>query len=290
MTSNTLYKDYFVPTQSNFIPSKTIILGKYNFINCLPLNLPLEDIPEKIIQPVFGVPNVINKLLYDGIINIGPISSYDYLKNKEKYALLKDISISSQKTVGSVILFSNIPLEDLANKTIAVAHTSSTSIRLLNLLIKIKTKQSAKLVTHYYEQGLQSLLNLFDAILYIGDPALNATYKENNNNNIIIYDLAEEWYKITNMPMVFGIWVAYKDWAVKNPEALEFINHCLSKSKELSFNLLFNDLIENASRSVNLPNEILVNYYKNQLSYDFSDIQKQALEQFHCQLSENDLL
>lgn len=290
MTTIDLNKSFLNTSISENQINKTIKLGKYNFINCLPVNLPMEYMSEDLIQSTYGTPEVINKAMFEGKIHVGPISSYEYLKNKDKYILLKDISISSQKSVGSVMLFSNFNFNELTKKNIAVAHTSSTSVRLLELLIRMFNTHSANFTKHYYEKDIFEQLKTFDAVLYIGDPALLIAYKLKNQNMIKVYDLAQKWYEQTNLPMVFGVWVASKSWAENNPDTLKFVNDCLINSKHLGLNQLFNNVIRKANQLSNLPETVLVNYFKNQLSYDFSELQQLSLDQFNCQLQQNILL
>lgn len=281
------YLNILLPEKNLATPIK---LGKYSFLNCLPINLPIEIIPDNIITSTFGTPEVINNLLNQDKLHVGPISSYEYLRDKDKYVLLNDISISSQKEVGSVILFSNLNFNDLKNKKIAVAHTSSTSVKLLQLLLIKSTGFRANFTVHHYEKPLEEYLKIYDAVLYIGDPALVASIKIKSHQNIITYDLAELWHNSTGLPMVFGVWVALKSWASQNNDAFEYVNNSLIKAKELGLNQYFHKIISKAKSESGLAEDILVNYYKNQLSYDFSRLQKQSLEYYCCQLKENNLL
>lgn len=270
--------------------NKKILLGKYNFINCLPLNIPLNDIPQNIISSIYGTPNTINELLNKGALHIGPMSSYEYIKNSSKFILLKDISISSQSTVGSVILFSNLDFNDLGGKNIAIAHTSSTSVKLLQLLIKTKCKTDACYTIHKYETQLTDMLKIYDAVLFIGDPALTNSYKFVLDDSILQYDLAELWNKTTNLPMIFGVWVATKNWAETNPESLEYLNQKLINSKTTGLNTLFDEVLKKAKAETLLPEEVLNKYFKQQLNYDLTEIHKKSIKHFTCQLEKNNLL
>lgn len=270
--------------------NNTILLGKYNFINCLPFNIPLENIPQNIIVSTYGTPNTINQLLNKGALNIGPMSSYEYIKDSSSYILLNDISISSQSTVGSVILFSNIKFEDLGGKNIAIAHTSSTSVKLLQLLIRTNCKTDATYTLHQYEKELTDLLKTYDAVLFIGDPALINSYNLSLNTSILQYDLAALWNKITGLPMVFGVWVAPKNWAQANKKSLEYVNQNLIQAKTSGLNQFFNLVLQKAKAETLLPEEVLIRYFKQQLNYDLTEIHKKSITHFTCQLEKNDLL
>ena len=108
--------------------SGLIKLGEISYINCEIFNYPLN----KIIQSQYlkdestetkeddfkieintGVPNDLNKLFEEGLIDAAPISSFAYLKRKKHYKLLKRISISAFGKVKSVLFFSNQSFKDL---------------------------------------------------------------------------------------------------------------------------------------------------------------------------------
>lgn len=270
--------------------NNTILLGKYNFINCLPLNIPLNHIPKNIISSTYGTPNTINNLLNKGALNIGPMSSYEYIKDASNYTLLKEVSISSQNTVGSVILFSNKNFKDLGGKNIAIAHTSSTSVKLLQLLIKIQCKTNASYTVHQYEKPLKDLLKTNDAVLFIGDPALTNSYKETSNASIIQYDLAKIWKEVTGYPMVFGVWVARNTWVQNNKKSLEYMNHKLIQAKISGLNQSFKEVLKQSITETHLPEDILIKYFKQQLSYELTEIHQKSIKHFTCQLEKNGLL
>ncbi|MGD9580567.1 MAG: menaquinone biosynthesis protein [Vampirovibrionia bacterium] len=267
-----------------------VLLGKYNFVNVLPINVPLDGLKLKNTISTYGTPNTINNLLNSGQLNAGPISLYEYLRYQEKYVLLNDISISSQKTVGSVILFSKTAIENLNNKKIGIAHTSSTSVKLLQLLIRVKCKTDSLYVVHKYEKDLTSLLNIYDAVLFIGDPALINNYNDNLDKNIIKYDLAEEWYKITGLPMTFGVWVASKNWSINNNKQLQSLNTDLINAKNEGLNNQYEKVLQIAKKETNLNEEILNIYFKQQLNYDLNDGNKKSITLFTSMLKDYKLI
>jgi chorismate dehydratase len=65
------------------------------------------------------------------------------------------------------------------------------------------------------------MLSQADAALVIGDPALRFTLKAPGTQltdvaNLHVYDLAEEWWRLTHLPFVFAFWAVRKE-AVADP-------------------------------------------------------------------------
>lgn len=269
---------------SNTMPvNKAIQVGTYHFYNCLPLNEIFNNTPDNFITPIEGPPTNINSLILNEKVNIGPLSTFDYIQNKQKFELLKHISISSQKEVGSVILFSNKPFQELSNAHIAVTSTSSTSINLLKLLLKREQNKNISFTPHKYDLPLEDQLNTYDACLYIGDPAI-ITLHTINLKNIYTYDLASRWYKHTKLPFVFCVWIANKKWSKLNQPQVKSINDLLVSAKEKALKNSFQDSIIKCSQLSKLNTKILVKYFTEQLSYNFTDEHHKALELFESQL------
>lgn len=267
----------------------TISIGTYQFINCIPLNVIFENDSNGRLSPVKGTPAEINKLLLNNNLLLGPISSVDYIQNKEKFILLNNISISSQQDVGSVILFSNKEFHDLNNAKIAISTASSTSVMLLKLLLKINNLSDVYFCKHNYEKPLPELLKDYDACLYIGDPALISLNKE-NTDNIFTYDLAKQWFEKTNLPFVFCVWVANKQWGLEHLSLVEFINQMLIQSKQQAENNQFQEAIIKSSQLSNLNSKILLKYYHKQLSYNFTEKHHEALDLFETLLKKYNIL
>ena len=111
-----------------------IKLGLINFTNCLPLNYTLEKWKPEGIDLVYGTPAQLNKLMYEGKIDAAPVSSIEYLKNKNNYKLIETACISSEGECGSVILFSQKEMQHI--KKIALPNDSASSIAMLKIIMK----------------------------------------------------------------------------------------------------------------------------------------------------------
>lgn len=256
-------------------------LGQINFINCLPINLPLSHYLQAFtpinITIYDSVPSDLNKKLREGDLDIAPISSFEYLSNKDQYELIDTISISSKVQADSVLFF--IKDENFwsgsKKRTIHLTDKSATSVNLLKVLLKNSFKLNLEDIefVRFSENS-----DDFQAKLLIGDEAL----KEKQDNYSQVLDLGEQWYELTGLPMVFGLWTARKDIFTK--DEMKQIKTFFKNLKEIGFGTLYADMIIAAYKQSGLGKMALRGYFNN-LDYKFSEKEAQSLKLFEEYLS-----
>ncbi|MEK6527707.1 MAG: MqnA/MqnD/SBP family protein, partial [Nitrospirota bacterium] len=100
--------------------NKKLLIGKIPYANLFPVFYYLENkCSHSNYKFVSGVPSGLNKLLRNGKIDISPSSSIEFLKYKDKYSIIPWLSVSSSGPIGSIFLFSTLPIESLNKKNIA---------------------------------------------------------------------------------------------------------------------------------------------------------------------------
>ena len=258
-----------------------ISIGLINFINCLPINYTLEKwAPEDVIFSR-GNPALINELIKDGQVQVAPISSIEYLCNDKDYVLLKEACISSDGECGSVILFSGCEIKDLEGKTIAIPNNSASSIAMLKVLLKEKgiSLENINFVVHKYSGGLAESFKKYDAVLYIGDNALIARYRL-QNDNLHQYDLGRLWKQTTGLPAVFGSWVARADWAANHQDDLERVKFLISKAVEAGMGMYFNEVVKIAVSDFDLPDDYIKDYLTGKIKYNYTYEHEKSLKLF----------
>ncbi len=265
----------------------TISLGQINFINAFPINYVFEKWHLEDVITSNGYPTLINELFESNLLHVAPVSSIEYIKNKDKYSLIDTIIMGSNGQVGSVTLYSNYLLNELQGKNIALPYTSATSVALIKILLKENGVDLSKctFIDHKYECSLKEALQKFDAVLYIGDPALIANNSK-ENNQIKKFDLGEEWKKLTGLPMVFATWVAHSKWQDAHKDKFERISLLLDKAVEAAFKIYFNEIVEQASKSTNLDKEIIRDYFTNKIVYKPTIKYFEALKLFETKYKE----
>ena len=157
------------------------------------------------------MPSALAQAAERGEIDAGPIPLVDYLRLQDRFTRLGQFCISTLGKSRSILFYSKRPFEDLEGATIGVTDETSTSRRLLEVLL-----------THRYQvtpERYVSLKEPNDAFLLIGDEALRRRYGVPQYPHR--YDLGEEWYQWTQMPFVYAIWVVRQDMDPKRSNYLE---------------------------------------------------------------------
>lgn len=255
-----------------------IHLGQIDFINCLPINYALKKfLAQKGSKraPLFlrlhdfiieeSYPADLNKKLFTGELEIAPISSLEYLRHKDKYNLISNLSISATKQADSVLFFSKVPLDKIPEGKVYVTNKSATSVELLKIILAEKHK----IVGLTFERTDD--LTDKDNKLLIGDEALKADHKGYE----VVLDLGTEWYEFSGgLPMVFGLWAYRKDFEMKSS-----ILNLFKQLKTDGLEKYLHDVIAEASKKLSIDSYKIENYFKH-LNYDFQEEHEKSLALF----------
>ncbi|SDN28017.1 chorismate dehydratase [Desulfonauticus submarinus] len=212
------------------LKSKKLKIGQISYLNIWPFFYYLKREPFKFsIKYVKNHPSALNKLLFQDELDLAPASSFEYLIHSDRYLLFPNLSISAKEAVQSVLLCSNLPLDSFKKKKNPIVYLSQASASSINLL-KILWNFYWKLPEPKWTFVKPGETKNFP-FLEIGDFALNIYYKQ--KNNFYIYDLAHEWFKFTNLPFVFALWIINKNLFFIKKELIYFLYETLIKSKHL---------------------------------------------------------
>ena len=252
-------------------------LGQINFINCLPINYPISKLNLDDYEFTDASPAELNKALRERLIDIAPISSYEYLSNKDSYDLIPGISISSRIEADSVLLFVRGDLKQV--EKIHITDKSATSINLLKVLLSKTYSLNLSAVEFIsFDQDSED----YQVKLLIGDEALKADKKAYDK----VLDLGKEWHELTELPMVFGLWAANKGFSQKE---LKNLSSFLAEMRDKGLNEDFPDIIVEAFRRTGLAKSTLTRYFDN-LDYNFTEQHQKSLELFETYLRQGKLL
>lgn len=248
-------------------------LGHIVYSNCFPPHSGIlrgqVPFPFKLVE---GIPTELNRLLYEGKVDVSPSSSIEYAMNPGRYHLLPTLSITSKKKVMSILLESKVPIGELNDKVVAMTTASATSVVLLRILLEARYDLDPKYTQ--YEQGVDDPTDRSDAMLTIGDLALT---KKPQPAFPFRYDLGELWYEFTGLPFVFALWhVNYK----KNVERdLNMLYDILVASKAYGIAHV-QDLARSETGRFGVPAELLFSYWKS-FSYDLGREEQKGLRAFY---------
>lgn len=195
----------------------SIKLGRIPYLNS---EVFYQDFPRDVVEMKDYVPSALSRAALRGEVDIGPVPLVTCFELEEQFMPFRDFGIAVQGRARSVLLFSRCAVEELQGGRIGVTGESSTSVRLLKILLK--RRYGVLPVQYVSTKELRS-----DAILLIGDAALNN--RRGLPSYPKVYDLAEMWEEWTGLPFVFARWIVRKDL---NPEALEFLGQIVTRSLE----------------------------------------------------------
>ena len=182
-------------------------IGIIKYINSLPLHYGLE----KYLDIVFDTPRNLAFKIDIGELDLSFIPSVEYLRNKNKYHLVKGVSISSFGETNSVFLFHKGKLSDV--KTVKLSHESLTT----NFITKEILYSKYNIQPEFVEDVP---FELCDASIIIGDNALDYF---SNNTSYKFLDIGKVWYDMYKLPMVYAVCVSRNFQKAK--EFGKIINH-----------------------------------------------------------------
>jgi chorismate dehydratase len=168
------------------------------------------------------VPRELGREAEAGTVDLGLMATGDYVRLKDRFELLGPMGVAARGPVQSVLLFSRRPAEALAGALISVTPETSTSIRLLRLLLDVRRG----LAGLRYVRGLEPAQA--DALLMIGDSAMRMRNHRPEGFTHTI-DLGADWLEWTGLPFVYAVWAARAtlDGAVRN-ELRSFLDASLA--------------------------------------------------------------
>jgi chorismate dehydratase len=262
----------------------SLAVGRISYVNATPY---LNRLTETGFagRIVAGVPADLNRRLAAGALDLSPSSSFEYARQWRDYLLLPGHSISSLGAVHSVLLFSRLPLIEVADGDIALTGESATSVNLLQVVLR-EFCGAGQVACRVPAGPVEEVIAAGGSALLIGDRALRAAHRPPAGCNV--YDLGEVWQRFTGLPFVFGLWIvraaAYR---ARRDEILAFRRQ-LDQALELAFADLTGMAAAVAPGGPLCPEE-LVNYWQT-VSYRLTPAHLDGLRRFFALCVKYDLL
>ncbi len=245
------------------------VIGRVSYLNTLPFFKYLDNREYKIFP---APPRQLGFLFKDGNIDAGIVSLVDYFDKENDFTFLP-YGIVGNKNVKSVILYSKFPIEDLNKKNIAVTDETSTSFRLLQVLLEIKYGFDVVYIREKIS-AREKILPNFDAFLTIGDDALKFI-KNKPEDFVYSYDLAQLWFDWKKLPFVFAVWAVKKDLPQNK---IEVLNKLLDDSLNKFFSTK-NNIEEFYTAKLNL-NKKEIEDYLNNITYRLGEEEIKSINLF----------
>lgn len=116
--------------------------------------------------------------------------------------IFRGAGIACRGPVRSILLISKEPLRNI--RMLAVDSGSRSSVMLARIILSEVYGATPDLISLPPEFG--PMLDVADAALIIGDPALRLDPAALREQGFHVADLGEEWWELTALPMVFAVW------------------------------------------------------------------------------------
>lgn len=169
-----------------------IRVGRLTYLNVAPFFMHSDQWG---VEQIGCVPSELGQLAARGEVDAGPMPVADWFALERDFEPLGPYGIAATGPAQSVLLFSTCPIERLNGAIVGVTTESSTSVRLLRLVLE------GRYGVHplAYRRGERG-----QARLLIGDSALRERLQASAP---FIYDLGAEWWRWRRLPFVFALWV-----------------------------------------------------------------------------------
>ena len=195
-----------------------IRIGAVGFLNARPLAYGLDRDPRVSLR--LDLPSVCARLLHAGEIDLGLVPVIEMLRGPVSYDLVPGLAIACDGAVNSVGLFTRVPVAQVRRLALDVSSRSSVG------LVRVLCRHHWGIEPEFVDASpdLASMLEVADAALMIGDPALDASWQSLGATKI---DLGEAWQAFSGLPFVFAAWVARP--GVVTPEVIDLL-HAASRA------------------------------------------------------------
>ena len=238
----------------------------------------------------FTVPSQCAEALRGGAADIAIIPAIEY-QRIDGLVVLPDLAIASKQRVLSLLLVSRVPIQQA--RSIALDNSSRST----QALVRILCAESWRIAPEFQQAApdLTHMLHTADAALLIGDPALRLSLAIDGEtwrspaggyvcegryagmdaaSDLHIYDMAEEWRRMTNLPAVLAFWAARP--AALTPQVVDEFRS--SRTYGLAH---INDICAEASRDLHLPAPLLKRYLCDNIDFSLDPENRRGLELFY---------
>lgn len=182
-----------------------------SYLNTTPLVWGMLHGPQRgLFDLDFQIPAACADHVASGAADIGIIPCFEL--TRQDLEIIPGTGIACHGPVRSILLVSARPASQI--RRLAVDSSSRTSVELARVLLLRRFGVEPEFLPHVPD--LDAMLQIADAALIIGDPALRI---EPTLLPYHVYDLGAEWVEMTGLPMVFAVWAGRKGSITPQVEA-----------------------------------------------------------------------
>ncbi len=219
------------------------------------------------------------QMLSNGQCDIALIPVIEYLRIPN-LRIIPNVAVASKNKIESVILASKCEPSKISK--IALDSSSRTSQTLVKILMTRRYHHNPAYCERLPDapSGCANMFDGTDAALVIGDPAFHL--KANAERlHLKIYDLAEEWKALTDLPFVFAVWVVRED-ALGDYHRFK-LDFEMAKREGLE---RASEIAEQYSKVLNKPSSELLAYLTTNVNYELDGENLAGLREYYRQAFE----
>lgn len=231
------------------------------YINALPLIYGLRTDPS--VELTLDAPSACYQKLVSGEVDVALIPVFGTQIDQEIRAV-KGLGIAALNRTASVYLFSTKPLDRV--QSVVTDAGSISSATLARIILRGKYNNLPRFAPGAIS-NIHDALRLHDAALVIGDNAILAEKTDYDH-----YDLATEWYSMTQLPFVFAVWAAKRNLTEEEKETLK--NSYLAGAQNMP------EVIAEAEKQISVSGDFLKRYYNDYLHFQLSRSDYEGLLKF----------
>lgn len=248
-------------------------VGCVPYLNAKPLVRLFEDQKgETPVEVIYDVPSRLPERLASGEVQAIMVSSIEALRVPGK-RVADGVSISTQKDVMSVRLFSKVPPRLIRN--IAFDASSMTSNALAQIILKERYDREVEGESR--PPSLTDMLDEFDACVMIGDNGMRA-----DAEGLHVLDLGYEWRRLTRLPFVWALWLGDEGLT---PELSMWLN-----AAALYGMAKIDRVVKIAAEETGFTVLQCDNYLRRIMDYAFDEPHRQGLEEFAVYLRRHKII
>ena len=219
----------------------------------------------------FRIPSVCADQMASGEADIGIVPCFEL--TRQDLDVIPGAGIACHGPVRSILLVSRRPAAEI--RTLAVDSSSRTSVQLARVVLKRRYGAEYRAIPR--APDLEAMLQVADAALIIGDPALRLDpallpYE--------VHDLGGEWVEMTGLPMVFAVWAARK--GVVTPDVVDAFRESCRHGLER-----MDEIVPAESASRGFAPEVVREYLTRRIVHRLGDRDYEGMELFLRYASEN---
>jgi len=242
-----------------------------SYLNTSPLVWGLTHGPQQgVVDLRFDLPAECADALRSGAADIGLVPVIELARQPDLVAI-PGSAIACTGPVRSILVVSKKPLQEI--ESFAADTGSRTSVVMTETLLARKFGIRPEVRPHAPRLG--AMLEIADAALIIGDPALHLDPRmtEFEGRPVHVYDMGAEWVETTGLPMVFAVWAAKK--SVADPRFAAIFEESAAYGAAH-----IDEIVEAEAPRLGLAPELVREYVTRYISYRLGEDERKAMRFF----------